>query len=112
MSRVLASPITMWLAVAYLLAAFWVTLTWYVPQIHHLLPRMIEKWMYPINKTDLDVLRFAHFLALGALTVRFLRKDWPGLHSPWPTFARNLLPWNIFGVRGALLSRGGFRIGR
>ncbi len=83
MTRVLASPITLWLAVAYLLAAFWVTLTWYVPQIHHLLPRFIEQWMYPINKTDLDVLRFAHFLALAALTVRFLKKDWPGLQSPW-----------------------------
>ena len=39
--------------------------------------------MYPINKTDLDVLRFAHFLALAAVTVRFLPKDWPGLKSPW-----------------------------
>jgi hypothetical protein len=28
-------------------------------------------------------LRFAHFLALAALTVRFLPKDWPGLKSPW-----------------------------
>ena len=39
--------------------------------------------MYPINKTDLDVLRFAHFLALAAITVRFLPRDWPGLKSPW-----------------------------
>ena len=39
--------------------------------------------MYPIDKTDLDVLRFAHFLALAALTVRFLPRDWPGLKSPW-----------------------------
>jgi hypothetical protein len=83
MSRVLASPVTLWLSVAYLLAAFWVTLTWYIPQIHHLLPKVIEQWMYPINKPDLDVLRFAHFLALAAITVRFLRKDWAGLKSPW-----------------------------
>jgi hypothetical protein len=83
MGRILASPITMWLAIAYLLAAFWVTLTWHIPQIHHLLPRFIEQWMYPINKTDLDVLRFAHFLALAALTVRFVKKDWPLLKSRW-----------------------------
>ncbi|WP_371425595.1 OpgC domain-containing protein [Tardiphaga sp.] len=83
MSRILSSNITLWLCVAYLLAAFWVTLTWYIPQIHHLLPKIIEQWMYPINKTDLDVLRFAHFLALAALTVRFLPKDWPGLKSIW-----------------------------
>ncbi|MGL1423681.1 OpgC domain-containing protein, partial [Vibrio parahaemolyticus] len=48
------------------------TLTWYVPQLGHIMPKVIEQWMYPINKTDLDVLRFAHFLALAALTVRFL----------------------------------------
>jgi hypothetical protein len=29
------------------------------------------------------VLRFAHFLALAAVTVRFLPRDWPGLKSPW-----------------------------
>lgn len=83
MSRILSSQITLWICIAYLLAAFWVTLTWYIPQIHHLLPRFIEQWMYPINKTDLDVLRFAHFLALAAITVRFLKKDWAGLKSPW-----------------------------
>ncbi|MEA2838120.1 MAG: hypothetical protein QOD89_2670 [Bradyrhizobium sp.] len=83
MSRILSSPVTMWICLAYLLAAFWVTLTWHIPQIHHLMPRLVEQWMYPITKTDLDVLRFAHFLALAAITVRFLPKDWPGLKSPW-----------------------------
>jgi hypothetical protein len=29
------------------------------------------------------VLRFAHFLALAAITVRFLPKHWAGLKSPW-----------------------------
>src|SRR3954471_6693136 len=83
MAPILSSNITLWICVAYLLAAFWVTLTWYIPQVHHLLPRVIEQWMYPINKTDLDVLRFAHFLALAALTVRFLPKSWAGLKSVW-----------------------------
>jgi hypothetical protein len=83
MSRILESRITLAICIAYLLAAFFVTLTWYVPRLHPLMPRIIEQWMYPINKTDLDVLRFAHFLALAAITVRFLHKDWPGLKSPW-----------------------------
>ncbi|UGV24791.1 OpgC domain-containing protein [Rhodopseudomonas boonkerdii] len=83
MTRILNSPITLWTCVAYLLGAFWVTLTWHIPQIHHLLPKLLEQWMYPINKPDLDVLRFAHFLALAALTVRFLPKDWPALKSIW-----------------------------
>ena len=83
MSRILSSRITLWISLAYLFAAFCVTLTWYVPQLSHLMPRWLEQWMYPIDKTDLDVLRFAHFLALAAVTVRFLPKDWPGLKSPW-----------------------------
>ncbi|UPK27462.1 OpgC domain-containing protein [Bradyrhizobium sp. 195] len=83
MSRILASPVTMWISIAYLAAAFCVTLTWYVPQLSHFMPKRIEQWMYPIDKTDLDVLRFTHFLALAALTVRFLPRDWPGLKSRW-----------------------------
>jgi hypothetical protein len=83
MSRILSSPITLSLCIAYLFASFCVTLTWYVPQLGHVVPRRIEQWMYPIDKTDLDVLRFAHFLALAAITVRFLPRDWPGLRSPW-----------------------------
>src|SRR6476620_2190808 len=77
MSRIPSSPITLWICYAYLLAAFFVTLTWYLPQLGHLMPKRLEQWMYPINKTDLDVLRFAHFLAVAAITVRFLPKDWP-----------------------------------
>jgi hypothetical protein len=83
MSGVLSSPVTLSICFAYLFAAFCVTLTWYLPQLGHVVPRRIEQWMYPIDKTDLDVLRFAHFLALAAVTVRFLPKDWPGLKSPW-----------------------------
>src|SRR3981081_1082989 len=83
MARILSSPVTMWICLVYLFAAFCVTLTWYLPQLPHVMPRRLEQWMYPINKTDLDVLRFAHFLALAAITVRFLPKDWPGLKSPW-----------------------------
>jgi hypothetical protein len=82
MSRLLSSPVTMWICFVYLFAAFCVALTWSVPQLCRL-PRIVEQWMYPIDKTDLDVLRFAHFLALAAVTVRFLPRDWPGLKSPW-----------------------------
>jgi hypothetical protein len=83
MSRILSSPITLWICAGYLLFAFFVTLTWHLPQLSFLMPKRLEQWMYPITKTDLDVLRFAHFLALAALTVRFLPRDWSGLKSPW-----------------------------
>ena len=79
----LRSPVTMWLAIAYLLFAFGVTLTWYFPRLGFLVPHWLGEWMYPIDKTNLDVLRFAHFLALAALTVRFIPRDWPALQSPW-----------------------------
>jgi hypothetical protein len=83
MTRILSSPVTMWIAFAYLAFAFFVTMTWHFPQLSFLMPKWLEGWMYPITKTDLDVLRFAHFLALAAITVRFLPKDWPGLKSIW-----------------------------
>jgi hypothetical protein len=83
MTRIISSPVTLWICFGYLFAAFCVTMTWYFPQLNHLMPRRVEQWMYPINKTDLDVLRFAHFLALAAITVRFLPRDWPGLKSRW-----------------------------
>jgi hypothetical protein len=82
LAPILRSPVTMALCVGYLLFAFAVTLTWHFPQIGHLLPRMLAQWMYPISKTDLDVLRFAHFLALAAITVRLLPRGWHGLTSP------------------------------
>lgn len=78
---VLRSPVTMWLAIAYLLFCFGVTMTWYFPKLSFLVPRWLGEWMYPIDKTNLDVLRFAHFLALAALTVRFIPRDWPPLQS-------------------------------
>ena len=79
----LRSPVTVWLATAYLAFAFGVTLTWYFPRLGFLIPHWLGEWMYPIDKTNLDVLRFAHFLALAALTVRFIPRDWPALQSPW-----------------------------
>jgi hypothetical protein len=79
----LRSPVTTWLAIAYLAFAFGVTLTWYFPRLGFLIPHWLGEWMYPIDKTNLDVLRFAHFLALAALTVRFIPRDWPVLQSPW-----------------------------
>ena len=43
--------------------------------------RWLEEVIYPIDKTNLDVLRFAHFLALAAVTVWFVPRDWPPLKS-------------------------------
>ena len=82
-SRFVLSPITQWIAIAYVLAAFCVTMTWYFPQFSFLIPNRLAQWIYPISKTDLDVLRLAHFVALAAITVRLVPPGWPGLKSPW-----------------------------
>jgi hypothetical protein len=79
---VLRSPIIFAIAIAYLVFAFAITLTWYVEPLGHFVPSWLSDWMYPIDKTNLDVLRFAHFLALATITVRFVPRDWPGLRSP------------------------------
>ena len=46
------------------------------------MPDWLASLIYPIDKTNLDVLRFAHFLALSAITVSFIPLDWPALRSP------------------------------
>ena len=47
------------------------------------MPKWLGEHIYPIDKTNLDVLRFAHFLALAAVTVYFIPRDWPYLSSDW-----------------------------
>jgi hypothetical protein len=68
-------------AIAYLVFAFLVTLTWHFEALDRFMPALLAEWMYPIDKTNLDVLRFAHFLALAAVTVHFVPRHWPGLKS-------------------------------
>jgi hypothetical protein len=82
LAPVLQSRTVLAVAIAYLAFAFVITLTWYVEPLGRLVPNWLSEWMYPIDKTNLDVLRFAHFLALAAVTVRFVPRDWPGLKSP------------------------------
>src|ERR1700742_228596 len=78
---VLRSRVVLVVAIAYLVFAFLVTLTWHFESLDRFMPGWLADWMYPIDKTDLDVLRFAHFLALAAVTVRFVPQQWPGLRS-------------------------------
>ena len=75
------SPIVLGLAAAYLLFGFMIAMSWYFPRYAALVPKWLNDAIYPIDKTNLDVLRFAHFLALAVLTVRFVPRDWPPLQS-------------------------------
>jgi hypothetical protein len=75
------SPLVIGLSIGYLLFSFAIVMTWYFPRYDHFVPQWLADWMYPIDKTNLDVLRFIHFLALAALTVRFIPRDWPELKN-------------------------------
>jgi hypothetical protein len=83
LSTVLQSRVTLAIAIAYLLFAFVITLTWYLPGVGQYVPHWLEELIYPIDKVNLDVLRFAHFLALAVVTVWFVPRDWPALKSRW-----------------------------
>jgi hypothetical protein len=79
----LRSRATLVVALVYIVFALVIALTWSVPGLSRIihLPLWLEELIYPIDKTNLDVLRFAHFLALAAVTVRFVPKTWPPLNS-------------------------------
>ena len=108
---ILASPITFWIAVAYLCAAFSLTMTWYFPQLEVFVPGWLSYWIYPINKTDFDILRFAHFLALAVVALRFVPANWPGLRSAWaqPLILCGQYSLQIFAL-GVALSFAGYSL--
>jgi hypothetical protein len=81
LAPVLRWPATLVAASLYLGFAFIIALSWYLPEQVRIVPHWLEDLIYPIDKTNLDVLRFAHFLALAVLTVRFVPRTWPMLNS-------------------------------
>ncbi|HYM32170.1 MAG TPA: OpgC domain-containing protein [Candidatus Cybelea sp.] len=64
-----AWPWLPWVALAYLVFAFLIVLTWHVPQLERFVPDLLQRFIYPIDKSALDPLRLLHFLALAYLTV-------------------------------------------
>jgi hypothetical protein len=48
-----------------------------------LIPKPVQDWLYPIDKNNLDLVRYLHFLALAVITVHFVPIDWPGLKLKW-----------------------------
>jgi hypothetical protein len=77
----LNSRVTLAIAIVYLLVAFFIALSWHIAVFHAFVPAWLEEVIYPIDKTNLDVLRFAHFLALAVVTVWFIPRTWPPLTS-------------------------------
>jgi hypothetical protein len=86
LERWINSPVTVALAMAYLVFAFSIAMTWYFPRLGVFVPKSLGEVIYPIDKTNLDVLRILHFLSLAVITVWFVPRGWPALKSRlfWP----------------------------
>ena len=86
LARWINSPVVIGLAVAYLVFAFSIAMTWYFPRLGAYVPKFVGEAIYPIDKTNLDVLRILHFLSLAVITVWLVPSDWPALKSRffWP----------------------------
>jgi hypothetical protein len=67
------------LAVACLVFAFCITMTWYFPRLGVFVPKFVSDILYPIDKANLDVLRMLHFFALAIVTLAFVPRGWPAL---------------------------------
>jgi hypothetical protein len=76
------SRLVLVLAVGYLAFAFCITMTWYFPRLGALVPHLVSDVLYPIDKTNLDVLRILHFFALAIVTLHFVPRGWPALKGP------------------------------
>ena len=86
LARWINSPVVIGLAAAYLLFALCIAMTWYFPHLAAFVPNFVSEAIYPIDKTNLDVLRIVHFLSLAVITVWFVPRGWPALRSRmfWP----------------------------
>jgi hypothetical protein len=98
-----------WLAVACLLAAAFVAMGWYMPALARLLPDVIGRLIYPIDKTSLDPLRLIHFLALAYLVARLTPPDAAFLQQRWAHLLRRCGEHSLaIFCLGTYLSFGGY----
>ena len=71
------------LAFAWIAFAFVIVMTWHAPWLEAMIPKWMIKAIYPIDKTDLDLLRFTHFLAVATVVTRFFPRKDAILGSVW-----------------------------
>src|SRR6202040_1515088 len=99
---IIQSRIALALAVAWLAFAFLIVMTWHVPFLESLVPKWMIKAIYPIDKSDLDMLRFTHFLALALVVTRYFPRKSEILTSKWlrpmVLCGQHSLPLFCFGV--------------
>jgi hypothetical protein len=89
-------------AFAWIAFAFLIVMTWHVPFLDAMVPKWMIKAIYPIDKTDLDMLRFTHFLAVALVVSRYFPRKAEVLGSKWlrpmVLCGQHSLPLFCFGV--------------
>jgi hypothetical protein len=99
---VIQSRVALAVAIAWILFALLIVMTWHSAFLESLVPKWMIKVIYPIDKTDLDMLRFTHFLALALVVTRYFPRKSEILASKWlrPLIlcGQHSLPIFCFGV--------------
>lgn len=62
-------------AILYVIFALVIVLSWLRPEWSSRVPDVIERLLYPIDKTEMDLWRVLHFLALAWLVVQLVPSD-------------------------------------
>ena len=108
LARWTKSKVLLGFAFVYLAFAFAIAMTWYFPVLGAYVPKFVGEAIYPIDKTNLDVLRILHFLSLAVITVWLVPQEWPALKSPvfWPAIVCGRHSLEIFCL-GVFLSFAG-----
>ncbi len=82
------TPLTV-LAIAFVLFAALIALSWQYNPLERLIPTWVARIIYPIDKTNIDILRFLHFLAIAWLVRMAVPIDAPALKWPiWQPLRR------------------------
>ncbi len=75
------------LAAVYLVFSTVIATSWQIESIGNavsaVMPPAWTEWMYPVDKTNMDILRLTHFLALAYLVAHFVRPSARFLQQPW-----------------------------
>jgi hypothetical protein len=99
---VIRSRAVMVLAIAMLVFAFLIAMTWHFPGLKPFVPHWLHEVLYPMSKTNMDPPRIVHFLAALVLVARFLPHNSAQLSSkvlrPFILCGQHSLPIFCFGV--------------
>ena len=75
------------LAAAHLVASVFVASSWQIGVFADLMTKTLPsawiEWMYPIDKTNMDILRLTHFLALAYLAAHYVKPSARFLQRAW-----------------------------